>query len=169
MAVNDGHMLPKKIRIIPQMEDLLQTEQNLIDEINHIIRAMLQEAVLTENEVVTLEYLKNLADSLSGLICDATEYPEQLMVRLQFHIENLVSGSHTKWEDQLKNYIPAHLKVLFEYMARLQSEVSLYMFTTRFDCVEISFPPEYTDGRTSQRADLKASIPMLEYVSISFQ
>lgn len=112
MAINEERMLPRRMRTMDQMEDLLQAEQIILDTIIKVIEEIEESLEEIREETLTVERLISIAQILSRTSCAVEEYPENVKIRLIF--EQLV-GFHSRIQRKLLDLIPAHLEVVFAY------------------------------------------------------
>lgn len=112
MAINEKRMLPRRMRTMYQMEELLQAEQIILDIIIKVMEEIEESLEEIREETLTVERLISIAQILSRTSCVVEEYPENVKIRLIF--EQLV-GFHSRIQRKLLDLIPAHLEVVFAY------------------------------------------------------
>ena len=166
MAVNGEKMLPLRMRKMSQMEDLLQAEQIMFDIIEGIIRDMIQESTFLTAETVTPAFLKKLVEELFRVECDIVEFPEHVTVKIRLHIKDKEPDEPLLSIEKTNQYIPAHLKVLYEYVSKHHLTGIYHVAQPRADFIRMSYPPESLDGKVKKNVSISVGIPMLEYVEI---
>lgn len=167
MAVNDENMLPLRVRKMRQMEDLLQAEQIMLDIIEGIIRDMIQESTFLTAETVTPAFLKKLVAELFRVECDIVEFPENVMIKIRLHIKDKEPDEQLLNIEKTNQYIPAHLKVLYEYVSKHLLKGILYVSQPRADFVSVSYPQETMNSILQEEVILYTAVPMLEYIELN--
>jgi len=167
MAVNGERMLPFRVRKMCQMEDLLQAEQVMLGTIEDIIEDMIYEASLLTAETVTPEYLKKLVTEVFKRESTIEEYPEELIVKIRLNINSGEPSSPLLLIEKTNIYIPAHLKVLYEYVSKHLLKGVFYVAQPRADYVRVSYPYAPLDSRLQKTVNLYTAIPVLEYVELN--
>lgn len=168
MAVNSENMLPLRVRKMRQMEDLLQAEQIMFDIVEGVIRDMIQESTFLTAETVTPAFLKKLVEELFQVECQVVEFPDCVTVKIRLHIKDKEPDEPLVNVEKTNRYIPAHLKVLYEYVSKHLLKNSYYIAQPRADFIKASYFPQPLDGKVKKTVSLSVGIPMLEYVVINF-
>ncbi len=116
MAVNDERMLPKRVRKMYQMEDLLQAEQFILNTILGIINDMISEAATINSLPMTKVNTEYIATMVSNNPSTVREYSDGVTIDI---LVSRNSGQQTnlpKLRKYLNDLIPAHLKFNIYYV-----------------------------------------------------
>lgn len=88
MSLNSESMLPKRVRTMRQMEELLNAEDLVLAELERIIDGMYREASLIQEELVNEEWLERHLLELTGSQTEVTGDAQNLMVNVQFDVSD---------------------------------------------------------------------------------
>ena len=116
MALNDERMLPKRVREMHQMEDLLQAEQFILNVILGIINDMISEAATINSLPMTKTNTEHIATMVSNNFSTVREYSDGVTIDI---LVSRNSGQRTnlpRLRRYLNDLIPAHLKFNIHYI-----------------------------------------------------
>ena len=121
MPLDDIFMLPKRVRTMEQMADLLQAEKRMFDMLLQVLEEMSSQAEINNNTPLTKEKLEQIASMFAGNPCRVDEFSERLTIHI---VVSRNSGKPTSPKtiiDGVDVLIPAHLKycVVFELVVPL--------------------------------------------------
>ncbi len=150
MAVNDIRMLPKRVRKMAQMEELLQAEQTLLDIIEAIIIDMAAEASVSNNTPMTKANSEYIASVISGSACYINEYPGILTIDIIVSRQTGTATSLIKLRNYMNELLPAHLKfnIHYEYRTAVLIRISSKTYIYPHDLCGDGFTGEYPDIST---------------------
>lgn len=114
MHLTDETMLPKIKRQIPEVYDVLQAEDQYLDVMIDFFELLRQRTVLLKAVVMSIPNLKAKIKSITGLDCEIIEYSEKLTLRLRYLYDAETPGF--LWTEKVLSFVPAHLKVIAEYL-----------------------------------------------------
>jgi len=166
VSLLDENMLPERVRTMEPVDDLLQAEETELSRVEAYIFELLDGARLVTDVTVTPEYLKGVVSRIWNLSCTVLEYPDDLTVKLKLSVPGADPDEPLPLIKRCNTYIPAHLKVLYEYDKRLQSEGSLYAAAPGMEVIRASVPYKPVNGTGHKEIRLRAAVPVYEYVSI---
>ncbi|MEY8355267.1 hypothetical protein AALB39_18185 [Lachnospiraceae bacterium 54-53] len=167
MALLDENMLPRLVRSMEPMDDLLQAEDAELSRVEAFIFELLDAAKLVTDVTVTPEYLKNAVSKIWNLECQVFEYPDELTIKLKLSLLGSDPAEPLPLIKRCNVYIPAHLKVIYEYDKKLQSAGKMFTASPRMDVIRISYPSNPVNGIAMKEIKLQAAAPSFKYVSIN--
>ena len=109
-------MLPKIKTRIPQMEDLLQAEQAYLDVIFDLAEWLRGRMELLSEVVMNIPNLKAKIKQITGWDCEILEDAEHLTITIRYYFD--AQKPDLEQEKRILMYIPAHLKVIHEFLQR---------------------------------------------------
>lgn len=110
MALNSNFMLPKRVREMAQMADLLQSEQQMLDRLYMIIQELFAQGSINNNTTLTKAELERICTLLTGCECRVDEFAEKLTIHICVKRNSGRPVSIRTLIDGIKTLIPAHLK-----------------------------------------------------------
>ncbi len=115
MLLNNEQMLPARIRKMRQMEELLNAENVILEEMEHIIDEMYQRASFLQEELINEIWIQRELESITGGIVYANKVENELKIKiiietrqLSIQLEKIVIAFLNKW-------LPVHLKYEVSY------------------------------------------------------
>ncbi len=109
MPLNNEHMLPAKCRSMRQMNELLDSEDIILAEIERIIDEMYERASMLHEELVNEAWLEKKLTEMTSAGVEVTAFAEELMVRIVFDVSQLYSIYVPDARKFLDKWLPAHL------------------------------------------------------------
>lgn len=121
MPLNDKNMLPKRVREMAQMADLLQAEQLMLDRLYGVLQELLAQGSINNNTTLTKAELERICGLLTGCKCRVDEFAAKLIIHICVKRNSGRLVSIRALIDGIKALIPAHLKydIVMEHMARV--------------------------------------------------
>lgn len=120
----DENMLPRIKRQIPQVADLLQAEQAYLDVILEQTEWLGGRMTLLKEEVMNIPNLKGKIRQITGWDCGILEDAEHLTLTVRYYFD--AQEPVLDQETRILMYIPAHLKVIHEFLQAYQGQRRLY-------------------------------------------
>lgn len=115
MALDDAFMLPKRVRTMAQMADLLQAERLMLDRLYAVIQEMMAQSTINNNVTVTKELLEEVSTFFADNPCRVDEYSSELTI----HIVVSRNGGHPtsirRLIEGIDVLVPAHLKYIIVF------------------------------------------------------
>lgn len=137
----DKNMLPKIKRQIPQMEDLLQAEQEYLDVILDMVSWLGDRMILLREEVMNIPNLKAKIRQITGWECDILEDAEHLTLTIRYYFN--AETPTLEQEERILMFVPAHLQVIHEFLQAYLGQDPLYVGVGTGNFVKyIGFPQE---------------------------
>ncbi len=115
MPLDDIFMLPKRVRTMEQMADLLQAEKLMVERLEAVLAEMVRQGSINNNTPLTKERLEEIAALFANNPCRVDEYPDELTIHI---VVSRKDGFYTSWKeivDGVDVLIPAHLKYLIVF------------------------------------------------------
>lgn len=138
MSLNDSGMLPKHIRRMRQMNEVLDAEDIILAEIEKIIDEMYDRASLLHEELVNEEWLKEKLDARTGADTKVINDAEHLLTTFIFKVGDSL-GIRVKDVNQfIDKWLPAHL--MYKLIMLLEIE---FVSAERFTMDQMSLGFEY--------------------------
>ena len=81
MSLTDKNMLPKRVREMAQMADLLQAEQLMLDRLYAVLQELLAQGSINNNTTLTKPELERICTLLTGCRCRVDEFAEKLTIQ----------------------------------------------------------------------------------------
>lgn len=107
-------MLPRIKTRIPQMEDLLQAEQAYLDVILNLTEWLHGRIEMLSEVVMNIPNLKAKIKQITGWDCEILEDAENLTLTIRYYFD--AETPFLEQESRILVYIPAHLKVIHEFL-----------------------------------------------------
>lgn len=123
----DKNMLPSIKRDIPQMTDLLQAEQTYLDVILDMTEWLSGRMELLREDGMTIPNLKVKIKQITGWNCEILEDPEHLTLIIRYYFD--AQEPVLKQKKRILMYVPAHLKVIHQYLQAYLGNGRIYMGT----------------------------------------
>lgn len=123
MPLLDNFMLPKRVREMAQMADLLQAEQLMLDRLYVIIRELFAQGSINNNTTLTKAELERICSLITGCECRVDEFSQKLTVHICVKRNSGRPLSIRALIDGVKVLIPAHLKYVI--VPELQTDVNV--------------------------------------------
>ncbi len=114
--LNSEQMLPRRVRTMRQMQDLLNAEDLILAEIERIIEDMYRKASLIKEELVNEEWLERHLLELTGSKNQVTGDSDHLMVNVQFEVSEQEDLNREVIRAFLHKWLPAHLQYQLQYL-----------------------------------------------------
>lgn len=135
MPLNDKNMLPKRVREMAQMTDLLQAEQLMLDRLYVIIQELYAQGSINNNTTLTKAELERICSLITGCECRVDEFGPKLTIHICVKRNSGRPVSIRALIDGIKALIPAHLKyvVVMELMAGVGIKVGRLKRKIRYD------------------------------------
>lgn len=168
MSLLDHNMLPAQVRTMKPMDDLLQAEQAMLDVIAGIIDDLMADAILASAVTVTPDYLKQVITAIFKLDCTIMEYPEELTIKIWLHATGQELENPLPQIKKSNRFIPAHLKVLYEYVSKRLLSGKIYAAAPRADYIELSVPAVPMNSFIRQEIHLGLAAPLLQYIEVVY-
>lgn len=162
MPLLEEQMLPKHIREIPQMYDLLQAEDGYLEDLLSFTRFLEHRMVLLRAVVMNVPNLQKKIESLTGLRCSITEDPEHLLLRILCFKD--ARTAEFLFQEQILRYIPAHLKVTFCYQKSYSGLCRSYLGSFGIESVRYRAEPMERNRKVQSEGILSLSQTSFSYV-----
>lgn len=135
MLLNDKNMLPKRVREMAQMADLLQAEQLMLERLYVIIQELLAQGSINNNTTLTKPELERICTLLTCCSCRVDEFAEKLTIHICVKRNSGRPVSIRALIDGIKALIPAHLKydIVMEHMAGVDIKAGQLKRKIRYD------------------------------------
>ena len=135
MSLLDNFMLPKKVREMAQMADLLQAEQLMLDRLYAVLQELLAQGGINNNTTLTKPELERICTLLTGCRCRVDEFADRLTIHICVYRNNGRPVSIRALIDGIKALIPAHLKydIVMELMANVDVKAGQLKHKIRYD------------------------------------
>lgn len=115
MPLNDEFMLPKRVRTMAQMKDLLQTERLMIERLEALLEELNRQGSINNNTPLTKARLEEISSLFANNPCRVDEFSDKLTIHI---VVSRKEGLYTSWKeivDGVDVLIPAHLKYLIVF------------------------------------------------------
>ena len=122
MSLNNEQMLPAKCRSMRQMNELLDSEDIILAEIERIIDEMYERASMLHEELVNEAWLEKKLKEMTGAGVEVTAFTEELMVRIVFDVSQIYSIYVPDARKFLDKWLPAHLMYKVELLLNYSTE-----------------------------------------------
>ena len=119
------NMLPRIKRMIPQVFDVLQTEDKVLDIFIDYIAYLKERTILLKTDVMNIPNLQKRIKAMTGLDTEITEDAEHLTLRIRYLYD--ATEPAFEFEQRVLDNIPAHLKVITEYLKRYSDSKNIYI------------------------------------------
>lgn len=132
MPLLDQNMLPKLVRTMEPMGDLLQAEQVVLDLLELYIQQLLADASVNNNRPLTKEVVEAIATALSHSPAHVDEFSDYLTIHI---VINRNSGKMVDRETVIKKLevlLPAHLRYQIVFQLLCGVEISYTCRCYRF-------------------------------------
>lgn len=149
----DENMLPKIKTRIPQMEDLLQAEQTYLDVVLELMEWLQARMVLLSEVVMNIPNLKEKIKQITGWNCEILEDAENLTLTIRYYFD--AQEPLLEQETEILKYIPAHLKVIHEFLQTYAGSRKLYTGAGIGTHVRYVGRPQETNGSRSGTAHIE--------------
>ena len=141
----DEKMLPKiKVRS-PQMEDLLQAEQAYLDVVLELLQWLHDRMVLISEVVMNIPNLRAKIKQVTGWDCEILEDAEHLTLTIRYYFD--AQAPALEQEKEILKYVPAHLKVIHEFLQSYGGSRRLFTGTGLGAYVRYIGKPQETNGK----------------------
>jgi len=126
MPLTDEYMLPRRVRTMPQMADLLQAEEQMINRLMAVIAELEVQASINNNRTITKAWLEYLATLVSGCPSHVVEY-EDVAIDIVISRNGGSPAGPKAIYDSLDYIIPAHLKytIIYLYLETVKTSVPM--------------------------------------------
>lgn len=118
-------MLPRIKTRIPQMEDLLQAEQAYLDVILDLTEWLRGRMELLSEVVMNIPNLKAKIRQITGWDCDILEDAAHLTITIRYYFD--AETPTLEQESRILVYVPAHLKVIHEFLQRYEGKDTIHV------------------------------------------
>lgn len=162
MSLLEEQMLPKHIREIPQMYDLLQAEEGYLEDLLSFSQFLEHRMILLRAVVMNVPNLQKKIESLTGLHCSITEDPEHLLLRIRCFKD--AKTPEFSFRDKILHYIPAHLKVVFYYQKSYSGLCRSYLGSFGIESVRYRAEPMERNRKVRREGVLPFSQSAFSYV-----
>lgn len=122
--LTDETMLPQIKRQIPQMGDLLQAEQAYLDVILSMAIWLEGRMALLREPVMNIQNLKAKIKQITGWDVEILEDAERLTLTIRYYYD--AREPVLEQEAKILMHIPAHLKVVHEFLQSYAAPVVIY-------------------------------------------
>lgn len=143
----DEKMLPKIKTRIPQMEDLLQAEQAYLDVVLELVEWLQDRMVLLSEVVMNIPNLKAKIKQITGWDCEIIEDAEHLTLTIRYYFD--AQDPTLEQEAEILKYVPAHLKVIHEFLQSYMGTRKVYAGTGLGTYVRYIGRPQEVNGNRS--------------------
>lgn len=109
MSLNHNQMLPKRIRSMRQMGEVLDAEDIVLAEIEQIIEEMYQRASLLHEELINETWLEKHIGEITGSDVTVSKKKDKLCVDIVITQKMLTVAKSEKVIAFLNKWLPAHL------------------------------------------------------------
>ena len=140
----DETMLPRVKTRIPQMADLLQAEQMYLDVILDMVSWLQGRMILLGEVVMNIPNLKAKIKEITGWECDILEDAENLTLTLRYYFD--AQEPVLAQEERILMYVPAHLKVIHEFLQSYMGRRPLYAGAGLGAYIKYTGYPQETGG-----------------------
>ena len=137
-------MLPKIKTRIPQMQDLLQAEQKYLDVIFDLAEWLRGRMELLSEVVMNIPNLKAKIKQITGWDSEILEDAEHLTITIRYYFD--AQKPDLEQEKRILMYIPAHLKVIHEFLQRYLGLRHLYAGAGSGDRIRYTAYPQEVNG-----------------------
>lgn len=144
MSLLDKDMLPEIRRAVPQLYDVLQTEELYLGDVQAFMDWIRERMLLLRAEVMTPENLKKKIKQVTGLDCDILEDAEHLTVMLRYHDD--AEAPYIPREKEVLMYVPAHLKVEISFLQHYAGTKRYYAGTACAGVIRYKAKPAQRGG-----------------------
>lgn len=145
MSLNNSGMLPKHIRRMRQMNEVLDAEDIILAEIEKIIDEMYDRASLLHEELVNEKWLKEKLDARTGADTEVINDAEHLLTIFIFRVEDNLGIRVKDVRKFIDKWLPAHL--MYKPKMLLEAEfISAEQFT--MDQMSLGFESAFWDINT---------------------
>lgn len=154
MPLTDEYMLPRRVRTMEPMADLLQAEERMIDRLMAAIAELQVQASINNNRTITKAWLEQLATIVSGAPSHVVEYDSLVIDIVISRNDSSPAGPKTIY-DGLDYIIPAHLKynIIYKYV-----EAATAIVPMRHGCgMRVKVLP-YRPEKVQQAGEVNTSI-----------
>ena len=115
MSLNNGQMLPARVRGMRQMKELLEAEDTVLAELEGLFGEMYQRAARLHEELVNEQWLEARIQGITGGIVDVTAWPDELLTEVMINRGTLSSVNSEAVAAFLDKWLPAHLAYRIVY------------------------------------------------------
>lgn len=115
MPLDDIFMLPKRVRTMEQMADLLQAERLMIERLEAVLAELTRQGSINNNTPLTKQRLEEISSLFANNPCRVDEFPDKLTIHI---VVSRKDGFYTSWKEIVAGVdvlIPAHLKYLIVF------------------------------------------------------
>lgn len=154
MPLTDAQMLPRRVRTMEPMADLLQAEEKMIERLMAAIAELQVQASINNNRTITKAWLEQLATIVSGAPSHVVEY-EDVTIDIVVSRNSSSPAGPKAIHDGLDYIIPAHLKynIIYRYV-----EAAMAIMPMRHGCgVRMKVLP-YRPEKVQQAGEVNTSI-----------
>lgn len=123
MPLLDENMLPKRVRTMKPMDDLLQAEEVMLELLELYIQQMLADASVNNNKPLTKEAVESIATSVSHNPAHVDEFPDELTIHIVISRNNGKMVDRETIINTLDRLLPAHLR--YRVVFQLQCSVGI--------------------------------------------
>lgn len=148
----DEKMLPSIKTRIPQMQDLLQTEQAYLDVILEFVDWLQGRMILLGEAVMNIPNLKEKIRQITGWNCEIIEDAENLTVTIRYYYD--AQEPILEQQAEILKYVPAHLKVIHEFLQKYTGTQRVFTGTGAGIYVKYTCMPQETNGVRSGKAEV---------------
>lgn len=158
------NMLPRIKRIIPQVYDVLQTEDKALDILIDYIAYLKERTVLLQADVMNIPNLQKRIKTITDLDTEIAEDAEHLTLRIRYLYD--ATEASFEFEQRVLDNIPAHLKVITEYLKRLSGNTSVYIGPAGSVKVKYKALPMETDQTKKVSGQTPVSVNGYGYIFV---
>lgn len=115
MSLNNGQMLPARVRGMRQMKELLEAEDTVLAELEGLFGEMYQRAARLHEELVNEQWLEERIQGITGGIVEVTAWPDELLTEVMINRGTLSSVNSEAVAAFLDKWLPAHLAYRIVY------------------------------------------------------
>lgn len=118
MSLNNGQMLPARVRNMRQMKDVLNAEDVVLFEIERTVEKMYERESLLHEELINEKWLEEKLGNLTGGIAYVTKRKESLFIEIRLNTGKMTEKEEKEVVQFIEKWLPAHLAygVIYEKM-----------------------------------------------------
>lgn len=143
--LNSEQMLPARVRQMRQMGELLDAEDLVLAEIEHMIEEMYGRAAMLHEELVNEGWLEAHLEALTGAETSVAGYAEMLLVKIMLDAGDVDYIDLQRVRDFLNKWLPAHLMYKLAYLLAYAVRSSEEF---RMDALVVAMTSLFWDMRT---------------------
>lgn len=125
MSLLDGNMLPRQVRTMQPMDELLQAEQTVFDMLEAAVLQMLSDISMSGNQPLLKSSVEALVQAYTGYPCHIEEYPDQLKIIVVVELRAGSVLNRGPVVRKLNIMLPAHLMAILRLRLKTKGPVCM--------------------------------------------